>query len=237
MFNYRSEGRRAMRIAVAGAGAFGVRHLDGLANIDGVEVTVVVSRRLEQAQEVAEKFGVAHASTDLEGTFGREDVDAVILCTPTQMHAAQAIGAMRGRQARTGRDTSGRQLGRRSGGRPRPATDRACLHGRPHPPFQPVAPVAPSADSRRRALHIADGRADLLLPPHEHERAGRAAKLDRQPSLASRRAHRRHLPVPDRRRCGGGKRGAGSRSTNNSGSRWTCRCSYSPVRARSARCR
>ncbi len=84
-----------MRIAVAGAGAFGVRHLDGLANIDGVEVTVVVSRRLEQAQEVAEKFGVAHASTDLEGTFGREDVDAVILCTPTQMHAAQAIGAMR----------------------------------------------------------------------------------------------------------------------------------------------
>ena len=45
------------RIAVAGAGAFGIKHLDALAEIDGVTVTSVISRRLEQAQEVAAKYG------------------------------------------------------------------------------------------------------------------------------------------------------------------------------------
>jgi 2-hydroxy-4-carboxymuconate semialdehyde hemiacetal dehydrogenase len=84
-----------MRIAVAGAGAFGIKHLDGLAEIDGVTVTSIVSRRQEQAEEVARKYGVEHASTDLGEVLGRDDVDAVILCTPTQMHAGQAIATMR----------------------------------------------------------------------------------------------------------------------------------------------
>jgi 2-hydroxy-4-carboxymuconate semialdehyde hemiacetal dehydrogenase len=84
-----------MRIALAGAGAFGIKHLDGLAEIDGVTVTSIVSRRLEQAEEVARKYGVEHASTDLAQVFARDDVDAVILCTPTQLHARQAIAAMR----------------------------------------------------------------------------------------------------------------------------------------------
>jgi 2-hydroxy-4-carboxymuconate semialdehyde hemiacetal dehydrogenase len=84
-----------MRIALAGAGAFGIKHLDGLANIDGVTVTSVVSRRLEQAEEVARKYGAGHASTDLGEVLARDDVDAVILCTPTQLHAQQAIAAMR----------------------------------------------------------------------------------------------------------------------------------------------
>jgi 2-hydroxy-4-carboxymuconate semialdehyde hemiacetal dehydrogenase len=84
-----------MRIALAGAGAFGIKHLDGLALIDGVSVTSVVSRRLEQAEEVARKYGAVHASTDLDEVLARDDVDAVILCTPTQLHARQAIAAMR----------------------------------------------------------------------------------------------------------------------------------------------
>jgi 2-hydroxy-4-carboxymuconate semialdehyde hemiacetal dehydrogenase len=84
-----------MRVALAGAGAFGIKHLDGLALIDGVTVTSVVSRRPEQAEEVARKFGVEHASTDLDEVLARDDVDAVILCTPTQLHARQAIATMR----------------------------------------------------------------------------------------------------------------------------------------------
>ena len=84
-----------MRIAVAGAGAFGLKHLDGLQNIDGVEITSIVSRRIEQAREVAEKYGAGHATTDLDETLARDDVDAVILCTPTQLHAAQSLATLR----------------------------------------------------------------------------------------------------------------------------------------------
>jgi 2-hydroxy-4-carboxymuconate semialdehyde hemiacetal dehydrogenase len=84
-----------MRIALAGAGAFGIKHLDALAAIDGVSVTSVVGRRQEQAEEVARKYGVGHATTDLDEVLARDDVDAVILATPTQMHAQQSIDAMR----------------------------------------------------------------------------------------------------------------------------------------------
>ena len=84
-----------MRIAVAGAGAFGLKHLDALARIDGVEVTTVISRTLDQAQNVAKKYGAALASTELDDALGSDDVDAVILCTPTQLHAGQTIAALR----------------------------------------------------------------------------------------------------------------------------------------------
>jgi len=83
-----------MRIALAGAGAFGEKHLDGLKNIDGVEVTSIIGRELAPTRTVAEKYGIGHATTDLAETLKRDDVDAVILCTPTQMHAAQAIQCM-----------------------------------------------------------------------------------------------------------------------------------------------
>ncbi len=83
-----------MRIALAGAGAFGEKHLDGLKLIDGVEITSVISRRAEQAAEVAAKYGAKHSGTKLVEALERDDVDAVILCTPTQMHAEQAIMCM-----------------------------------------------------------------------------------------------------------------------------------------------
>jgi 2-hydroxy-4-carboxymuconate semialdehyde hemiacetal dehydrogenase len=86
---------KPLRIAVAGAGAFGIKHLDALAEIDGVEVTAIVSRRIEQAKEVAATYGARTASSDLPEILARDDVDAVILCTPTQLHAEQAIAVMR----------------------------------------------------------------------------------------------------------------------------------------------
>jgi 2-hydroxy-4-carboxymuconate semialdehyde hemiacetal dehydrogenase len=83
-----------MKIALAGAGAFGEKHLDGLKNIDGVEVISVVGRRLEPTQAVADKYGIPHATTELSEALEQPGLDAVILCTPTQMHAAQAIQCM-----------------------------------------------------------------------------------------------------------------------------------------------
>lgn len=80
-----------MKIALAGAGAFGEKHLAGLRNIPGVEVVSLVGRRLEPTAAVAARFGVPHATTDLAEALGRPGLDAVILCTPTQMHASQAL--------------------------------------------------------------------------------------------------------------------------------------------------
>ena len=82
------------RIALAGAGAFGIKHLDGLQKIPDVEIVSIVSRTIDQAAEVAARYGAKHHSTELEDALARDDVDAVILCTPTQLHAAQTIACL-----------------------------------------------------------------------------------------------------------------------------------------------
>jgi 2-hydroxy-4-carboxymuconate semialdehyde hemiacetal dehydrogenase len=84
-----------MKAILAGAGAFGLKHLDGIKNIDGVEVVGLVGRTLEPTQEAAEKYGVEHACTDLADALALPGVEAAILCTPTQMHAEQAIQCMK----------------------------------------------------------------------------------------------------------------------------------------------
>jgi len=83
-----------IKVALAGAGAFGIKHLDGIRNIDGVEVVSLVSRDLAKTQEVADKYGIRHVTTDLADSLAIKEVDAVILCTPTQMHAAQALACL-----------------------------------------------------------------------------------------------------------------------------------------------
>jgi 2-hydroxy-4-carboxymuconate semialdehyde hemiacetal dehydrogenase len=87
---------KTIKVALAGAGAFGTRHLDGIKNIDGVEVVSLVGRRLEPTQEIADKYDIAHVTTDLADSLAIKEVDAVILCTPTQMHAAQSIACLKG---------------------------------------------------------------------------------------------------------------------------------------------
>ena len=82
---------KSIKVALAGAGAFGTRHLDGIQLIDGVEVISIVGRELEKTQATARKYGVGHATTDLADTLKLPGLDAVILATPTQMHAAQAL--------------------------------------------------------------------------------------------------------------------------------------------------
>ncbi len=83
-----------MKICLAGGGAFGKKHLDALALIDGVEIASVIGRRLEPTQELAAKYGAAHAGTNLDDALAMPDIDAVILATPTGMHAEQGLAAM-----------------------------------------------------------------------------------------------------------------------------------------------
>ena len=83
-----------IKVALAGAGAFGIKHLDGIKNIDGVEVVSLISRDLGKTREVADKYGIGHVTTDLADSLALPEVDAVILCTPTQMHASQTLACL-----------------------------------------------------------------------------------------------------------------------------------------------
>jgi len=86
---------KTIKVALAGAGAFGIKHLDGIKNIDGVEVISLISRDLEKTKEVADKYGVRHVTTDLADSLALPELDAVILCTPTQMHVEQTIQCLK----------------------------------------------------------------------------------------------------------------------------------------------
>ena len=85
---------KPIKVALAGAGAFGIKHLDGIKNIEGVEVVSLVSRELDKTKEIAAKYGIGHVTTELSDSLALKEVDAVILCTPTQMHAAQTLACL-----------------------------------------------------------------------------------------------------------------------------------------------
>ena len=86
---------KSIKVALAGAGAFGIKHLDGIKNIDGVEVVSLIGREFDKTKEVADKYGIAHVTTHLADSLALPEVDAVILCTPTQMHASQSIACLK----------------------------------------------------------------------------------------------------------------------------------------------
>jgi 2-hydroxy-4-carboxymuconate semialdehyde hemiacetal dehydrogenase len=84
-----------MKIALAGQGAFGVKHLEAVSRIEGIEVATLAGGNSEQTAEVAGKFNIPHWTTDLAESLAQPGVEAVILATPTQMHARQAEQCMR----------------------------------------------------------------------------------------------------------------------------------------------
>jgi 2-hydroxy-4-carboxymuconate semialdehyde hemiacetal dehydrogenase len=84
-----------MKICVAGQGAFGVKHIEAIRNIPGIEVVTLAGGSPDSTKEVAEKYGIPHWSTDLAQCLAQPGVEAAILATPTQMHAKQAVQCMR----------------------------------------------------------------------------------------------------------------------------------------------
>ena len=86
---------KTLKVALAGAGAFGIKHLDGIKHIEGVEVVSLIGRELDKTRDVAVKYGIGHVTTDLADSLALPGLDAVILCTPTQMHAAQTLACLK----------------------------------------------------------------------------------------------------------------------------------------------
>ena len=88
-----------MKVILAGPGAFGTKHLDSMKKIDDVEVVAIVGDNPAANKSVAEMYGADHSFTDLAEALKMSYVDAAVLCTPTQIHAEQAIQCMRSASA------------------------------------------------------------------------------------------------------------------------------------------
>ena len=84
-----------MKICVAGQGAFGIKHIEAIRNIPGIEVATLAGGSPDSTREVAAKFGIPHWSTDLGECLAQPGIEAAILATPTQMHAKQAVQCLR----------------------------------------------------------------------------------------------------------------------------------------------
>jgi 2-hydroxy-4-carboxymuconate semialdehyde hemiacetal dehydrogenase len=84
-----------MKVCMAGQGAFGIKHIEAMANISGIEIVTLAGGSADSTKEVAEKYKIPHWSTNYEECLARPGVEAVVLATPTQMHAKQALQALR----------------------------------------------------------------------------------------------------------------------------------------------
>ncbi|HEY5019410.1 MAG TPA: Gfo/Idh/MocA family oxidoreductase [Steroidobacteraceae bacterium] len=84
-----------MKVILAGAGAFGIKHLEAMSKIGGIEVASLVGRDLQTTAEVARQWRIAHVTTDLAESLAQSGVEAALLATPTQLHAAQAVQCLR----------------------------------------------------------------------------------------------------------------------------------------------
>lgn len=84
-----------MKIAMVGQGAFGIKHLEALAKVPGIEVASITGGSADSTREVAEKFKIPHWTTDLDESLAQPGVEAAILTSPTQVHAKQGEQCMR----------------------------------------------------------------------------------------------------------------------------------------------
>lgn len=83
-----------IKLGLVGNGAFGIKHLNAVEKIDGVKVTSVMGRRLESAKATAGKYDIQHYTDNIEDLL-KQDIDAVLIASPTQVHAEQAILCMK----------------------------------------------------------------------------------------------------------------------------------------------
>jgi 2-hydroxy-4-carboxymuconate semialdehyde hemiacetal dehydrogenase len=84
-----------MKVILVGAGAFGIKHLEALSQINGVRVESAVGRLPEPTAKVAAQWKIPHHTTELAEALARPGVAAALLASPTQLHAQQALQCMR----------------------------------------------------------------------------------------------------------------------------------------------
>lgn len=77
---------KIIKVVLVGVGVFGIKYLDGIKNIDGVEVVFLVGCELVKIQEVVDKYGIQYVTIELVDSLVLFEVDVVILCMFMQMY-------------------------------------------------------------------------------------------------------------------------------------------------------
>ena len=155
---------KPLKVALAGAGAFGLRHLDAIKLIEGVETISLIGRELDKTKEAAAKHRAGHVTTDLADALRLPGLDAVILATPTQMHAAQALQCLKaGKHVQIKIPLADSLTDAEAVVAEQKKAGLVAMVGH-HPPLQPEPPVRAQARIRgRRVPRPADGRAGSLI--------------------------------------------------------------------------
>ncbi len=84
-----------LRLGVIGAGSFSDYHLDGIAQVANAEAVAICDVDIEKAKAKAEKYHVESVYTDYNELLAREDIDAVTLPLPDQVHKEITIAALK----------------------------------------------------------------------------------------------------------------------------------------------
>jgi len=86
----------SLRVGIAGLGRLGQRHAAALAlNTAGCQLVAACSPVQSERDYASQKLGVARVYSELEALLADRDIDAVVLVTPTSLHADQTIAALR----------------------------------------------------------------------------------------------------------------------------------------------
>lgn len=84
-----------LKLGVIGAGGFANWHLDGISQLDFVEVVAISDKYIEKAKQKAEKYNIPNYYQDHKDVLAHDEIVAVTLPLPDQVHAEIAIDAMR----------------------------------------------------------------------------------------------------------------------------------------------
>lgn len=83
-----------LNCAVVGYGGIAEFHVDALKQIEGVELRTLMGRRAEPAKAFAERHGFQRTTTSLDEALADDDLDAVILTSPSEVHVEQALASL-----------------------------------------------------------------------------------------------------------------------------------------------
>jgi predicted dehydrogenase len=89
-----SGGRDPIKVGIIGVGWGSIVQIPAFGMVPPFEVRALCSRRLDRVQAAGERHGIGDVSTDWQTFVKRDDLDLISICTPTDLHFEQAMGAI-----------------------------------------------------------------------------------------------------------------------------------------------